>query len=326
MAKLLEIEDLHVEFRTRHTRVRAVEQLSFAIEPGEIVGLVGESGSGKSVTSLAILGLLESPAGRVTQGSLRFSGRELRGLPNDELRKLRGNRIAMIFQDPSTSLNPYLTIEDQLCEVGELHLSLSRSAARKRAVELLARVGISDPSERIRSYPHQLSGGMRQRASIAMALLCDPDLLIADEPTTMLDVSIQAQILELLREVRRERQMSILFITHDLGVVAELCDRVLVMYAGRLVEQASAAELFARPLHPYTEALLKSTPRVDQPRGGEPQAIPGMPPRLDGEPLRECAFAKRCSRVRSACRDGEPQLFAAGPGRLRRCIVPVEEM
>jgi oligopeptide/dipeptide ABC transporter ATP-binding protein len=159
-----------------------------------------------------------------------------------------------------------------------------------------------------------------------MALLCDPDLLIADEPTTMLDVSIQAQILELLREIRRERQMSILFITHDLGVVAELCDRVLVMYAGRLVEQASAAELFARPLHPYTQALLKSTPRVDEPRGGEPQAIPGMPPRLDAEPLRECAFAARCARVREACRTGEPELFAAGPGRLRRCIVPIEEM
>jgi ABC-type dipeptide/oligopeptide/nickel transport system ATPase component len=263
---LLEVDDLHVEFRTRRTRVRAVERLSFAIEPGEIVGLVGESGSGKSVTSLAILGLLESPAGRVTQGSLRFSGQELRGLSNAELRKLRGNRIAMIFQDPSTSLNPYLTIEDQLCEVAELHLSLDRRTARERAVALLSRVGIADAAERIRSYPHQLSGGMRQRACIAMALLCDPDLLIADEPTTMLDVSIQAQILELLREIRQERQMSILFITHDLGVVAELCDRVLVMYAGRLVEQAKVAELFARPLHPYTEALLKSTPRVDEPR------------------------------------------------------------
>lgn len=323
---LLEIQDLHVEFRTRHTRVRAVERLSFAIEPGEIVGLVGESGSGKSVTSLAILGLLESPAGRVTQGSLRFAGKELRGLGSDELRKLRGNRIAMIFQDPSTSLNPYLTIEEQLCEVGELHLGLTRHAARSRAVELLARVGISDPTERIRSYPHQLSGGMRQRVCIAMALLCDPALLIADEPTTMLDVSIQAQILQILREIRQERQMSILFITHDLGVVAELCDRVLVMYAGRLVEQAKAAELFARPLHPYTEALLRSTPRVDEPRGGAPQAIPGMPPRLEGGALQECAFAERCSRVRDECRAREPELSSAGDGRLRRCIVPVEEM
>jgi oligopeptide/dipeptide ABC transporter ATP-binding protein len=306
--------------------VRAVERLSFAIEPGQIVGLVGESGSGKSVTSLAILGLLESPAGRVTQGSLRFAGRELRALASEELRKLRGNRIAMIFQDPSTSLNPYLTIEEQLCEVAELHLGLARKPARKRAVELLARVGISDANERIRSYPHQLSGGMRQRACIAMALLCDPDLLIADEPTTMLDVSIQAQILELFREIRQEREMSILFITHDLGVVAELCDRVLVMYAGRLVEEASVAELFARPLHPYTEALLKSTPRVDAPGGGAPQAIPGMPPRLEGGPLTECAFAPRCARVRSECRAREPDLLDAGPGRLRRCIVPVEEM
>ena len=323
---LLEVEDLHVEFRTRHTRVRAVERLGFRIEPGEIVGLVGESGSGKSVTSLAIMGLLESPAGRITQGSLRFQGKELRGLSHHELRRLRGNRIAMIFQDPSTSLNPYLTVEEQLCEVGELHLSLDRKAARKRAVELLGRVGIADAGERIRAYPHQLSGGMRQRACIAMALLCDPALLIADEPTTMLDVSIQAQILELLREIRKERQMSILFITHDLGVVAELCDRVLVMYAGRLVEQAKVGELFARPLHPYTEALLKSTPRVDQPRGGMPQAIPGLPPRLEGGPLTECAFAKRCARVRAGCREGEPELLSAGEGRLRRCIVPIEEM
>jgi oligopeptide/dipeptide ABC transporter ATP-binding protein len=323
---LLEVEDLSVAFHTRETVVRAVEKLRFEVKQGEIVGLVGESGSGKSVTSLAILGLLDSPAGRISGGKVRFGEQELTGLSQAELRKIRGNRIAMIFQDPLTSLNPYLRIEDQLAEVGELHLGLKRDAARTRAVELLARVGIPDPGERIRAFPHELSGGMRQRVCIAMALLCNPALLIADEPTTMLDVTIQAQILELLRELRRERGMSILFITHDLGVVAELCDRVLVMYAGRLVEQAPAAALFAEPLHPYTEALLKSTPRIDEVGGGKLRPIGGMPPRLDQGPIDECAFAPRCSRVRPACREAEPALFTAGEGRLRRCIVPVEEL
>jgi oligopeptide transport system ATP-binding protein len=323
---LLEVDDLHVWFRTRDAVVRAVEGVSFALEEGEIVGLVGESGCGKSVTSLALLGLLEKPAGVIARGSIRLEGKDLARASDAELRKVRGNRISMIFQDPLTSLNPYLRVEEQLVEVLELHVGLERRAARDRAVELLGRVGIPDPGERIRAYPHELSGGMRQRICIAMSLLCDPRLLIADEPTTMLDVTIQAQILELLRELRRERKTTILFITHDLGVVAELCDRVLVMYAGRIVEAAPSSQLFARPLHPYTEALLQSTPRIDVPGGGVLRPIPGLPPRLDAGPVTECTFAPRCARVRPACHDGEPALAPAGEQRRRRCIVPPEEM
>jgi oligopeptide/dipeptide ABC transporter ATP-binding protein len=231
----------------------------------------------------------------------------------------------MIFQDPLTSLNPYLRVEEQLGEVLELHLGLGRHAARARMLEILSQVGIPG-EERLRAYPHQLSGGMRQRVCIAMALLCSPELLIADEPTTMLDVTIQAQILALLRSLQQERQMSMLFISHDLGVVAEICDRVIVMYAGRIVEQARTSELLESPLHPYTEALLKSTPRVDVPFGGTLRPIAGLPPRLGAKPLDECAFAPRCSRVREGCRSGEPALESAGAERLRRCIVPIAEM
>jgi oligopeptide/dipeptide ABC transporter ATP-binding protein len=321
---LLRVRELGVRFVTRDRSVRAVDGISFDIQPGEIVGLVGESGCGKSVTSLAILGLLEKPAGRLT-GSIRLGESELVGSPEPVLRKVRGNRISMIFQDPLTSLNPYLRIGEQLGEVLELHLGLRGAAARVRMLEILGQVGIPG-EERLRAYPHQLSGGMRQRVCIAMALLCDPELLIADEPTTMLDVTIQAQILELLRSLRQARQMSILFITHDLGVVSELCDRVLVMYAGRIVEQAPTAQLLASPLHPYTEALLKSTPRVDVPGGGTLHPIGGLPPRLPDQPLQECAFAPRCPRVREGCRSGEPALSSGGPERLRRCIVPVAEM
>jgi oligopeptide/dipeptide ABC transporter ATP-binding protein len=324
MSSLLSVSDLSVSFVTRERTVRAVERVSFAIEPGEVVGLVGESGCGKSVTSLAILGLHERPAGRVS-GSIRLGERELVGATNADLRTIRGNRVSMIFQDPLASLNPYLRIEQQLGEVLELHLGLTGDPARQRMLEILKQVGIPG-DERLRAFPHQLSGGMRQRVCIAMALLCKPELLIADEPTTMLDVTIQAQILDLLRDLRRSRDMSILFITHDLGVVAELCDRVIVMYGGRIVEQAKTAELLSRPLHPYTEALLRSTPRVDVKGGGELSPIAGLPPRLTGEPLRECAFAPRCARVREGCRDGEPALVATEDGRLRRCIVPIEEM
>ena len=320
----LRVADLSVTFVNRERSVRAVESVSFEVRPGEVVGLVGESGCGKSVTSLSILGLHEKPAGQVT-GSVKLGEQELVGLPNAELRKIRGNRISMIFQDPLTSLNPYLRVEEQLGEVLEHHLQLRGPAARARMLEILKQVGIPG-EERLLAYPHELSGGMRQRICIAMALLCSPELLIADEPTTMLDVTIQAQILDLLRAIRQERGMSILFITHDLGVVAELCDRVIVMYAGRIVEQGPTAELLHGPLHPYTEALLKSTPRVDVPGGGELYPIGGLPPRLSGAPLSECAFAPRCPRVRSGCRDGEPALLGAGPERLRRCIAPVEEM
>lgn len=320
----LRVRDLSVSFVTRERTVRAVEGVSFDLMPGEVVGLVGESGCGKSVTSLSILGLHEKPAGRVT-GSIRLGEQELIGLPSSELRRVRGNRISMIFQDPLSSLNPYLRIEEQLGEVLELHLHLKGEPARQRMLEMLKLVGIPG-EERLRAYPHELSGGMRQRVCIAMALLCNPKLLIADEPTTMLDVTIQSQILELLRELRQKRAMSILFITHDLGVVAELCDRVVVMYAGRIVEQGPTAELLSKPLHPYTEALLRSTPRVEMKGGGELHPIAGLPPRLSGEKLKECAFAARCTRVRPECRQGEPELTTTPEGRLRRCVIPIAEM
>jgi oligopeptide/dipeptide ABC transporter ATP-binding protein len=323
-ADALRIRDLSVSFVGRERTVRAVDGVSFDLEPGEVVGLVGESGCGKSVTSLSILGLHEKPAGRVT-GSIRLGEQELVGLSNRELRRIRGNRVSMIFQDPLSSLNPYLRIEEQLGEVLELHLGLKGASARPRMLEMLKLVGIPG-EERLRAYPHQLSGGMRQRVCIAMALLCNPQVLIADEPTTMLDVTIQSQILDLLRRLRKERSMSILFITHDLGVVAELCDRVIVMYAGRIVEAGPTTALLQRPLHPYTEALLRSTPRVEQKRGGDLHPIRGLTPRLSGERLTECAFAPRCARVREGCRNGEPELLGAEDGRLRRCIVPVAEM
>jgi len=322
--ELLRVRELSVSFVTRERTVRAVDHVSFDVRPGEVVGLVGESGCGKSVTSLSILGLHERPAGRVT-GSIRLAGRELVGASPAELREVRGNRVSMIFQDPLTSLNPYLRVEEQLAEVLELHLQLRGPVARARMLEILSQVGIPG-EERLRAYPHQLSGGMRQRICIAMALLCNPALLIADEPTTMLDVTIQAQILELLRSLRSLRKMSILFITHDLGVVSEICDRVIVMYAGRIVEQARTAEVLNAPLHPYTEALLKSTPRVDVPGGGSLHPIGGLPPRLSAEKVDACTFAPRCPRVREGCTHGEPALTSAGGERLRRCIVPVAEM
>jgi oligopeptide/dipeptide ABC transporter ATP-binding protein len=322
--ELLRVRDLSVRFVSRERTVRAVDQVSFDIRPGEVLGLVGESGSGKSVTSLAVLGLHERTAGRVS-GSIRLGERELVGAAESELRQVRGNRVSMVFQDPLTSLNPYLRVEQQLSEVLELHLGLRGEGARRRMLEILSQVGIPG-EERLRAYPHQLSGGMRQRVCIAMALLCNPELLIADEPTTMLDVTIQAQILALLRSLQKERNMAILFITHDLGVVSEICDRVIVMYAGRIVEQARAGDLLAEPLHPYTEALLKSTPRVDAPFGGTLRPIPGLPPQLRESKLEQCAFAPRCQRVREGCLNGEPTLDAAGGERLRRCIAPVAEM
>ena len=323
---LLDVRDLRTQFTTDDGLVRAVDGVSFDVRKGEVLGIVGESGCGKSVTNLSVLGLLPKPQGRIAGGSVRFDGRELVGLPERELQKVRGNRIAMIFQDPMTSLNPYLTVEEQLAEVGMLHLHLPREQAVARAVDLLGRVGISDPARRIRSYPHEFSGGMRQRVMIAMALLCDPALLIADEPTTALDVTIQAQILELLKDLRRERGMAIILITHDLGVVAGICDRVVVMYAGRIVEEGSTRDIFSRPTHPYTLALLRSVPRVDGEAHGRLAHIEGRPPRLDRGEFHECTFAPRCAFVRDACRKGEPALVAFAPGRARRCVVPPEEV
>jgi oligopeptide/dipeptide ABC transporter ATP-binding protein len=331
---LLSVRELVSEFRTEHALVRAVDGVSFELGRAEVLGLVGESGSGKSVTALSILGLLPRPHGRVRSGSVRFAGRELLGLPERELRALRGARIAMIFQDPMSSLNPYLKLGDQLAEVCELHLGFTRRRAWQRALALLDQVQIPDAARRASQYPHELSGGMRQRAMIAMALCCEPALLIADEPTTALDVTVQAQILELLLGLREERQLSILLITHDLGVVNTTCDRVLVMYAGRIVEAAPARALFEAPQHPYTHALLSSVPRPDAAGAGVPfagssarrrpllMALEGLPPRLDLGPFTACSFAPRCAHALDACRDGEPALISTEPGRLARCIRP----
>ncbi|MDA1195160.1 MAG: ABC transporter ATP-binding protein, partial [Planctomycetota bacterium] len=305
---LLEVRDLRTEFVLEEGTVRAVDGVSFDVGPGEILGIVGESGCGKSVTNLSVLGLLPKPQGRIAGGSVKFRGRELVGLSENELRKVRGNNISMIFQDPMTSLNPYLSVEEQLAEVAQLHMGLDRPAAVKRAAALLERVGIPDATRRIQSYPHEFSGGMRQRVMIAMALLCDPDVLIADEPTTALDVTIQAQILELLKELRTERGMGIILITHDLGVVAGMCDRVMVMYAGRVVENAPTDALFAAPEHPYTQALLRSVPRLTSNVHETLFSIDGLPPRLDGGPFGACTFAPRCPLVQDVCHEGEPAL------------------
>jgi oligopeptide transport system ATP-binding protein len=322
--KLLAVSDLRTEFKTDDGVVRAVDAVSFAVDRGEIVGLVGESGCGKSATSLSVLRLL--PKSAHTSGRVVFAGRDLLALPEAEMRSVRGTRIAMIFQDPMASLNPYMRVIDQLVEVPMLHLRMTRGDAEQRAVALLDRVGIPDARDRARAYPHELSGGMRQRIMIAMALLCDPDLLIADEPTTALDVTIQAQILELFEELRRERRLAIVIITHDLGVVSGLCDRVLVMYAGRIVESAPTRELFARPLHPYTRALLGSMPSLASSGSARLENIRGMPPRLDLGPFRECSFAPRCGFVHDACRAKDPELVTLAGGRARRCVLPEERL
>lgn len=328
---LLQLCDLNVEFDTHDGVVHAVNNVSFSIAPGEMVALVGESGCGKSATSLAIMGLLPKPYGRIAKGEVRFApagqqAQDLTRVSEAELRRLRGNRMAMIFQDPMTSLNPYLTVEDQLSEVAMLHLGLSRVEAARRAAELLRRAGIPDAERRMHGYPHEFSGGMRQRVMIVMALLCDPQLLIADEPTTALDVTIQAQILDLLSELRRERQLAILFVTHDLGIVAGRCDRVIVMYAGRIVETGPTREVFKRPAHPYTRALLASVPRIDSEAGGKLFSIEGLPPRLDRGPFDACAFAPRCPHVREVCKEREPALTQFALDRGRRCVVPVGEI
>jgi oligopeptide transport system ATP-binding protein len=321
---LLDVSDLRTTFRADDRVVRAVDGVSFRIGRGEIVGVVGESGCGKSATGLSVLRLLPKTA--TSTGRVSFDGRDLLTLPERDMRTVRGKRIAMIFQDPMASLNPYLRVIDQLVEVPMLHLGMSRKNASARAVALLDRVGIPDAIDRVRAYPHELSGGMRQRVMIAMSLLCDPDLLIADEPTTALDVTIQAQILELFEELRRERGLAVVLVTHDLGVVAGLCDRVLVMYAGRIVESAPARDLFARPLHPYTRALLHSMPRLDQGASAKLESIAGMPPRLDAGPFHECSFAPRCSFVHDACRKKDPDLEALGENRSRRCVLPVSRL
>ncbi len=302
---LLSIDNLTVTFPTDDGLACAINHLSLSLQPGEVLGLVGESGCGKSMTSLAILQLVPGP-GRIAEGRIDFKGQNLVGLSSEEIRKIRGAQIALIPQDPLTSLNPVYTVGDQIMEVIELHQGLSKAAARKRTIELLDLVRIPNAKERLNDYPHQFSGGMRQRVMIAMGLSCTPALLIADEPTTALDVTVQAQILELLRDIRKEHQTAILLITHDLGVVAEMCENVAVMYAGRVVEEASVRELFKNPKHPYTWGLLNSLPTMTrerlQPIEGHPPSITEIPP--------GCSFAPRCSKKMDVCATEFPRASA----------------
>ena len=320
-APLLEVEGLKTHFFTRDGVVRAVDGVSFSVHAGETLAIVGESGCGKSVTSLSILRLIASPPGRTVAGSIRFEGRELLALPEPDMRKVRGNEISMIFQEPMTSLNPVLTIGRQIAEALVLHRGLARAAANARAVEMLAVVNIPEPARRVREYPHQLSGGMRQRVMIAMALACSPKLLIADEPTTALDVTIQAQILDLMRALKEKTGAAIVLITHDLGVVAEMAQRVVVMYAGRKVEEAPVAELFARPRHPYTQGLLHSIPRLGATLAGKRnrlEEIRGMVPSMR-EAIPGCVFAPRCAYATERCRTEYPPLEQKAEGHVVAC-------
>jgi len=304
MSPLLRVEDLRVSFATDEGVVPAVEGVSFDVDAGQVVAIVGESGCGKSVTAQSLIGLTRSPNATIG-GSAVFKGRDLIGADERELQSVRGQDIAMVFQDPMTSLNPVYRVGDQIAEAIRAHRDVSRKQALARAVELLHAVGIPNPQRRVRDYPHEFSGGMRQRAMIAMALALEPQLLIADEPTTALDVTIQAQILDLLRTLNRERNLSVLLITHDLGVVAELADTVVVMYAGQVVEQAPLDELFYRPRHPYTWGLLDSIARLDQPRPARLPQIPGHPPSLLDPPA-GCRFAARCAHVFGECSSSPP--------------------
>ncbi|MDQ6616997.1 MAG: ABC transporter ATP-binding protein [Actinomycetota bacterium] len=320
---LLDVRDLHVTFLRRGRRpVLAVDGIDLVVRPGQSVGLVGESGSGKSVTALAVMGLLPRRRNVAIAGSVRFGGRELFGLPASQLRSLRGREMAMIFQDPLSSLNPVLTVGRQITEVLERHTELRGEAANGEATRLLESVGIPDRARRLRSYPHQLSGGMRQRVMIAMALACQPRLLIADEPTTALDVTIQAQILDLLRRLVVDSDTALVIITHDLGVVAGMCDTVHVLYAGRMVESAARHELFARPQHPYTAGLLASVPRLDAPRGQPLHPISGSP-RDTIAWSTGCAFSPRCPRRIDGCVGQPPPLTAGDSGHARRCVNPI---
>ncbi len=330
---LLEIRDLVTEFRTEHGVIRAVDKVSFEIPTGKTLGVVGESGCGKSVTALSVMRLIPNPPGRIAGGTIHYNGKDLLTLSEPKMRSIRGNEISMIFQEPMTSLNPVFTVGDQVAEAVRLHQGKSRKEARQVAVDMFKLVGIPSPADRCSNYPHQMSGGMRQRVMIAMALACKPDLLIADEPTTALDVTIQAQILDLLRSLQDELGMSILMITHDLGVVAETCDEVVVMYAGRVVERAVTQDLFSRPRHHYTLGLLRSVPHYEAEGDGHPyrdgsrtrgrlQEIEGMVPSLYELPV-GCKFQDRCPAVQDKCREVEPDLVQLGPSQVR-CHFPAE--
>ncbi len=324
MTKLIDIQDLTVRFDTPEGAVTAVNGLSFALERGQTFGIVGESGSGKSQSMMGIMGLLAAN-GRAA-GRALFQGEDLLSMPADKLNRIRGNRVAMIFQDPMTSLNPYLTVERQMTEVLELHKGLTRKSALSLSIQTLEQVRIPDAARRIRMYPHEFSGGMRQRIMIAMALLCQPDLLIADEPTTALDVTVQAQTMQLLRELQRDFGTAIILITHDLGVVAGLCDEVMVLYGGRIMEQGTAESIFYRPTHPYTVGLLGAVPKLDH-EGEKLVAIPGVPPNMARLPA-GCPFSARCPMVMDVCAGTRPPLAPApnDPAVLRACHREVVEV
>jgi oligopeptide transport system ATP-binding protein len=316
-APLLEVEDLHVEFRTRRGVVNAVNGISYTLDERETLAILGESGSGKSVSAQAIMGIIDSPPGFVTKGSIRFRGTNLLTLPERDRQNVRGQRIAMIFQDALSALNPVFSIGWQLAEMYRVHRGASRADARKAAIELLDRVRIPSARERLGDYPHQFSGGMRQRVMIAMALALDPDVIIADEPTTALDVTVQAQVMRLLKDLQDEEGMGLILITHDLGVVADVADRLAVMYAGKIVENADVRELYARPSHPYTEGLLASIPRADQ-KGARLQPITGAPPSLMHIPS-GCSFHPRCPYMRERCTVDEPPLYTVTDRQQSAC-------
>jgi oligopeptide transport system ATP-binding protein len=315
---LLHIEDLHVHFNTSDGVVQAINGASLTLNPGEIVGLVGESGSGKSVTAMSVLGLVPKPPAIYPKGRILWKGIDLLTTPDRELREIRGGEISMIFQDPMTSLNPVYTIGHQISEMIRVHERISAKAAKARSIEMLDLVGMPNPQQRVDDYPHQFSGGMRQRAMIAMALSCNPELLIADEPTTALDVTIQAQILEILEKSARELNVAVLLITHDLGVVAGICDRVAVMYGGRIVEEASVDDLFERPLMPYTWGLMRSIPQMDVVTTKRLYTIPGSPPVMS-RPPKGCAFAPRCEFAIDRCKNEVPELIEYAANRSVRC-------
>jgi len=318
MEPLLEVKNLKTQFFTQDGVVKAVDDVSFHVLPGETLGIVGESGCGKSITAMSIMRLIPSPPGRIVNGSINFEGEDILGMSDEEMRNVRGNKIAMIFQDPMTSLNPVLSINRQISETLELHRGMSKSQSRQRSIELLKMVGIPNAEQRVDQYPHQFSGGMRQRVMIAMALSCNPKLLIADEPTTALDVTIQAQILDLMRNLQAEHNTALIMITHDLGVVAGMTDRVNVMYAGHVVETASTGELFANPKHPYTVGLLNSIPRLDASRKEKLDPIRGLPPDLIDLPDM-CPFLPRCDYAREKCEQQNPPLLEVNADHRSAC-------
>ncbi|MCM2277114.1 MAG: ABC transporter ATP-binding protein [Oligoflexia bacterium] len=324
MEKILEVKNLRTSFSAEEGEIKAVDDISFSVYKGKTLGIVGESGCGKSVTSLSIMRLIPNPPGRIAGGEILYKGRDLLKLDMAEMRHIRGNEISMIFQEPMTSLNPVFTIGNQICEAIALHQDLPKREVRNKAVEMLALVGIPSPEKRIDDYPHQLSGGMRQRVMIAMALSCNPQVLIADEPTTALDVTIQAQILDLLMELQEKVGMGLILITHDLGVVAEVADEVVVMYAGRVVEQGPVREIFAKPKMPYTKGLLNSIPVLSKDPTGKVkkkrlETIPGIVPNLLHLP-QGCRFQERCSYMVPACREKEPELRVISPEHSIRCV------